>query len=134
MTRKETHRSVRNFWWGLVLLLGACHSPAPAPSLAYPTDQALRVREVCSTLFTGEWWGYFSPSRKSALRSFQPIPGGLVARFADGRRYEVPLQTGLPPETYTCHTSETVTPCASRRDWDQRCEFDPNRQIPRMRY
>ncbi|MEK9896900.1 MAG: hypothetical protein VW518_10830, partial [Burkholderiaceae bacterium] len=116
--------------WGGTL---ACTTPPQPPSFGYPTSEALRVREVCAELYTDAWWGYFSPSRKSALRSFRPDPAGLIASFSDGRSYDVPLQTGLPLGTYYCGKPQATTPCASQRDWDSRCEYEPRRQVPRIR-
>jgi len=118
----------------LMVMLAAC-TPAPSSTSAlhYPTDVAQHVREVCTLVFQEPYWEYVSPSRKRKLMRFQVEPWGIVAVFADERSYQVPLQTRLSVgETYSCNFGPAVTPCASRTDWDSRCEFDPDRRPDRF--
>ncbi|GIS37381.1 MAG: hypothetical protein Ct9H90mP9_4110 [Pseudomonadota bacterium] len=50
---------------------------------------------------------------------------GLLAVFADGRSYRVPLQTDLPAgQVFYCNYRSEPMPCASDQDWDTRCLKD----------
>ena len=57
---------------------------------------------------------------------------GFWATFEDGKTYKVPIVTDLPGgKNYYCIYRPPPTACASRNDWDERCEWDqtyhPNR-------
>ncbi len=127
----------RRWGWGLALLLAACSSGSPVATnrFAYPTDHRLRVQEVCSLLYTPRYARYVAPSLDSRVREISPRGASLVAKFADGRRYEIPLDSGLPTRTYYCAFESNPTPCASRyQDWDRRCETKSLPQVDRYNY
>tara|TARA_B100001245_G_C22596122_1_gene295536 strand:- start:22 stop:444 length:423 start_codon:yes stop_codon:yes gene_type:complete len=118
----------------LILGLAACTpTPSSNTTLHYPTEIAQHIREVCTLVFQEPYWEYVSPSRKRRLLRFQVESWGIVAVFADQRSYQVPLPTHLRVgETYSCNFGSGVTPCASKTDWDSRCEFDPDRRPDRF--
>ncbi|MBQ31102.1 MAG: hypothetical protein CL923_00825 [Deltaproteobacteria bacterium] len=134
-------RAAGRFWIHLFLIggllafgLAACvPTPRSTAPLHYPSDVAQQVREVCTLVFQEPYWEYVSPSRKRKLMRFQVESWGIVAVFADQRSYQVPLQTRLTVgETHSCNFGSGVTPCASKTDWDSRCEFDPDRRPDRF--
>ena len=73
--------------------------------------------------------------------NFGSNPGGMATiakkdgddEFkVDGKTYKVPIVTDLPGgKNYYCIYRPPPTACASRNDWDERCEWDqtyhPNR-------
>ena len=91
-----------------------------------------RVLELCALVFTEPHYQHISPSRKVKLNRLRTTSWGFWATFADGRTYKVPIASGLPEgENYYCNFRPLPTPCASRNDWDERCNWDnsyhPNR-------
>lgn len=130
-----------SFRWSLLLVsllwLGwsGC-SPSPAPSnsaFQYPTVSRLRVMELCQLLYTPRYARYVAPSLDSRVQKLIPTPNGLIAHFHDGRRYEVPLDSQLPPGEHYCAFESNPTPCASsNQDWDRRCERKTPMRIDRF--
>ena len=98
----------------------------------FPTGKQQRVLELCALVFTEPHYQHISPSRKVKLNKLRTTSWGFWATFADGRTYKVPIASGLPEgENYYCNYQPLPTPCASRNDWDERCNWDntyhPNR-------
>ena len=116
----------------LELFLGACSSKDTSSNYFYPTGSQQRVLELCALVFSDPYYQYISPSRRVKLSRFRTTSWGFWATFADGRTYKVPIVSGLPTgENYYCYYRPVPTDCASRNDWDKRCEWDqtyhPNR-------
>jgi len=116
----------------LELSLGACSRTDTSSNYFYPTGSQQRVLELCALVFSDPYYQYISPSRRVKLRRFRTTQWGFWATFADGRTYKVPIVSGLPAgENYYCYYRTVPTKCASRNDWDKRCEWDqtyhPNR-------
>ena len=116
----------------LELFLGACSSTNTSSNYFYPTGSQQRVLELCALVFSDPYYQYISPSRRVKLSRFRTTSWGFWATFADGRTYKVPIVSGLPTgENYYCYYRPVPTKCASRNDWDKRCEWDqtyhPNR-------
>ena len=119
-------------WFLLTLYLGACGSLGSSSNYNYPTGQQQRVLELCALVFTAPYYQYISPSRRVKLKRFRTTSWRFWATFADGRTYKVPISSGLAEgANYYCNYRPTPTACASRNDWDERCEWDqtahPNR-------
>ena len=120
------------FWFLLLLVLAACSRTGTNSNYSYPTGQQQRVLELCALVFTDPYYQYISPSRRVKLKRFRTTSWGFWATFADGRTYRVPISSGLAEgEDYYCNYRPVPTACASRKDWDKRCEWDqtahPNR-------
>ncbi|HIB45847.1 MAG TPA: hypothetical protein EYO46_06460 [Candidatus Lambdaproteobacteria bacterium] len=121
--------------FGMLLLgfvLGACSSTDAGSNYNYPTGQQQRVLELCALVFTDPYYQYISPSRRVKLKTFRTTSWGFWATFADGRTYKVPISSGLTSgQNYYCNYRPVPTVCASRNDWDERCEWNqtasPNR-------
>ena len=114
----------------LMLFIGSCSSMDA--NYRFPTGKQQRVLELCALVFTEPHYQYISPSRKVKLNRLRTTSWGFWATFADGRTYKVPIASGLPEgENYYCNFRPLPTPCASRNDWDERCNWDntyhPNR-------
>ena len=114
----------------LMLFIGSCSSMDA--NYRFPTGKQQRVLELCALVFTEPHYQYISPSRKVKLNRLRTTSWGFWATFADGRTYKVPIASGLPEgENYYCNFRPLPTPCASRNDWDERCNYDhtyhPNR-------
>ena len=126
-------RAVRNIFlvsFFLMLFIGSCSSMDA--NYRFPTGKQQRVLELCALVFTEPHYQYISPSRKVKLNRLRTTSWGFWATFADGRTYKVPIASGLPEgENYYCNYRPLPTPCASRNDWDERCNWDntyhPNR-------
>ena len=107
------------------LLLAGCGSYGSSSNYNYPTGQQQRVLELCALVFTDKYYQYISPSRRVKLKRFRTTSWGFWATFADGRTYRVPISSGLRTgEDYYCNYRPATTACASRNDWDERCEWD----------
>ena len=125
--------SVRNIFlvsFFLMLFIGSCSSMDA--NYRFPTVKQQRVLELCALVFTEPHYQHISPSRKVKLNRLRTTSWGFWATFADGRTYKVPIASGLPEgENYYCNFRPLPTPCASRDDWDERCNWDntyhPNR-------
>jgi hypothetical protein len=114
----------------LLLFISNCSSMDA--NYRFPTGKQQRVLELCALVFTEPHYQYISPSRKVKLNRLRTTSWGFWATFADGRTYKVPIASGLPEgENYYCNYRPLSTPCASRNDWDERCNWDhtyhPNR-------
>ena len=114
----------------LMLLMSSCRSVDS--NYRYPTGKQRRVLELCALVFTEPHYQHISPSRKVKLNRLRTTSWGFWATFADGRTYKVPIASELPEgENYYCNYRPSPTPCASRNDWDERCNWDqtyhPNR-------
>ena len=114
----------------LVLVMSSCRNINP--NYSYPTGKQQRVMELCALVFTEPHYQHISPSRKVKLNRLRTTSWGFWATFSDGRSYKVPIASGLPEgENYYCNYRPWPTPCASRNDWDERCNWDqtyhPNR-------
>jgi len=112
--------------------LGACSSKEIGPNYSYPTGSQQRVLELCALVYSDPYYQYISPSRRVKLRRIRTTSWGFWATFEDGRTYKVPIVTDLPGgKNYYCIYRPPPTACASRNDWDERCEWDqtyhPNR-------
>ena len=126
-------RVVRSYLLGIFLLMlfmSSCRSIDA--NYIYPTGKQQRVLELCALVFTEPHYQHISPSRKVKLNRLRTTSWGFWATFADGRTYKVPIASGLPEgENYYCNYQPLPTPCASRNDWDERCNWDnsyhPNR-------
>ena len=126
-------RAVRNIFlvsFFLMLFIGSCSSMDA--NYRFPTGKQQRVLELCALVFTEPHYQHISPSRKVKLNRLRTTSWGFWATFADGRTYKVPIDSGLPEgENYYCNYQPLPTPCASRNDWDERCNWDntyhPNR-------
>ena len=115
-----------------LLLLAGCSSSGSSFNYNYPTGQQQRVLELCALVFTDPYYQYISPSRRVKLKRFRTTSWGFWATFADARTYRVPIVSGLAEgKDYYCNYRPAPTACASRNDWDERCEWDqtahPNR-------
>ena len=125
--------AVRNNLLGiffLLLLMSSCRNMDT--NYRYLSGKQQRVLELCALVFTEPHYQYISPSRKVKLNRLRTTSWGFWATFADGRTYKVPIASGLPEgENYYCNYRPLPTPCASRNDWDERCNWDhtyhPNR-------
>ena len=116
----------------LDLGLGACSSKEHGVNYYYPTVGQQRVHELCALVFLAPYYQYISPSRHVKLRRIRTTSWGFWATFADGKTYKVPIESNLPVgKNYYCNYRMPPTACASRNDWDERCEWDksyhPNR-------
>ena len=80
----------------LFLLAGCLGGESYAPGYAYPSFEKTRVRQYCTALYFPPYVEYIAPSRKRKVTSIESRTHGLLAVFADGRSYRVPLQTDLP--------------------------------------
>ena len=114
----------------LMLFISSCLRMDANYRFATGTQQ--RVLELCALVFTEPHYQHISPSRKVKLNKLRTTSWGFWATFADGRTYKVPIASGLPEgENYYCNYQPLPTPCASRNDWDERCNWDntyhPNR-------
>ena len=126
-------RKVKNklFEIFFLMLFISCCSRMDA-NYRFPTGKKQRVLELCALVFTEPHYQHISPSRKVKLNRLRTTSWGFWATFADGRSYKVPIDSGLPEgENYYCNYQPLPTPCASRNDWDERCNWDntyhPNR-------
>ncbi len=129
---------IYNFHYFVVVVLflgiglGACSSKEIGPNYSYPTGSQQRVLELCALVYSDPYYQYISPSRRVKLRRIRTTSWGFWATFEDGRTYKVPIVTDLPGgKNYYCIYRPPPTACASRNDWDERCEWDqtyhPNR-------
>ena len=124
---------MRNKLFGIcVLILFICSCRSINTNYRFPTGKQQRVLELCALVFTEPHYQYISPSRKVKLNRLRTTSWGFWATFADGHTYKVPIASGLPEgENYYCNYRPLPTPCASRNDWDERCNLDhtynPNR-------
>ncbi len=124
------------YYFVLVILLlnfclGACSSKERS-LYYYPSGDQQRVHELCTLVFHSPYYQYISPSRSVKLRRIRTTSWGFWATFADGKTYKVPIFSDLPVgKMYYCNFRPPPTKCASRNDWDERCEWDqsfhPNR-------
>ena len=107
----------------LLILVVGCSSIEPRNSRnTNPEVHQLRVRRLCSALYSPPYLEYIAPSRKRKIRSIHSQPQGILAVFTDGRSYRVPLETDmLPGEVLYCNFRPVPTLCASDHDWDERC-------------
>jgi len=126
-------RAMRNnLLVSIFLLLFISNCSSMDSNYRFPTSKQQRVLELCAMVFTEPHYQYISPSRKVKLNRLRTTSWGFWATFADGRTYKVPIASGLPEgENYYCNYRPLPTPCASRNDWDERCNYDhtyhPNR-------
>ena len=129
---------IYNFHYFVVVVLflgiglGACSSKEIGPNYSYPTGSQQRVLELCALVYSDPYYQYISPSRRVKLRRIRTTSWGFWATFEDGKTYKVPIVTDLPGgKNYYCIYRPPPTACASRNDWDERCEWDqtyhPNR-------
>ena len=121
-----------NLLVSIFLLLFISNCSSMDANYRFPTGKQQRVLELCALVFTGPHYQHISPSRKVKLNRLRTTSWGFWATFADGRTYKVPIASGLPEgENYYCNYQPLPTPCASRNDWDERCNYDhtyhPNR-------
>ena len=126
--REVRNNLLRSFF--LMLFFGSCRSMDV--DYRFPTGKQQRVLELCALVFTEPHYQYISPSRKVKLNRLRTTSWGFWATFADGRTYKGPIEAGIPEgENYYCNYQPLPTPCASRNDWDERCNWDnsyhPNR-------
>ena len=122
----------KNLLVSIFLLLFISNCRSIDANYRFPTGKQQRVLELCALVFTEPHYQYISPSRKVKLNRMRTTSWGFWATFADGRTYKVPIASGLPEgENYYCNYQPLPTPCASRNDWDERCNYDhtyhPNR-------
>ena len=112
----------------------ACSSNPPNHvDFNYPTNKRLHVIELCELLYTPRYARYVAPSLDSRVQKLVPVSNGVIAQFYDGRRYEVPLYSQLPPGEHYCVFESNPTPCASNdKDWDRRCERKTPMHIDRF--
>ena len=120
------------FCFLLAIILSACSSSESSTRYNYPTGRQQRVFELCALVFTDPYYKYISPSRRVKLKRFRTTSWGFWATFADERTYRVPIPSGLQiGMDFYCNYRPVPTKCASRSDWDERCEFKqtthPNR-------
>ena len=109
----------------LFLLDGCLGGESYAPGYAYPSFEKTRVRQYCTALYFPPYVEYIAPSRKRKVTSNESRTHGLLAVFADGRSYRVPLQTDLPAgQVFYCNYRSEPLPCVSDQDWDTRCLKD----------
>jgi len=109
----------------LFLMTGCLGENSVAPGYAYPSYEKTRVRQYCTALYFPPYVEYIAPSRKRKVTSIESRAHGLLAVFADGRSYRVPLHTDLPSgQVFYCNYRSEPTPCASDHDWDTRCLKD----------
>ena len=81
----------------------ACSSSPPNHvDFNYPTNKRLHVMELCELLYTPRYARYVAPSLDSRVQKLVPVSNGVIAQFYDGRRYEVPLDSQLPPGEHFC--------------------------------
>jgi len=126
-------RTVRiKLLWIFFLMLFISNCSSMDANYRFPTGKQQRVLELCALVFTEPHYQHISPSRKVKLNRLRTTSWGFWATFADGRTYKVPIASGLPVgENYYCNYRPLPTPCASRNDWDERCNWDnsyhPNR-------
>ena len=107
------------------IFLVSCSNSGGSTNYNYPTGQHQRVLELCALVFTDPYYQYISPSRRVKLKKFRTTSWGFWATFADERTYRVPIPSGLiTGKDYFCNYRPVPTPCASRNDWDERCEFE----------
>ena len=121
-----------NFLASFFLMLLICSCGSVETNYNFPTGKKQRVLELCALVFTEPHYQHISPSRKVKLNRLRTTSWGFWATFADGRTYKVPIASALPEgENYYCNYRPSPTPCASRNDWDKRCNWDqtyhPNR-------
>ena len=125
--------SVNNkFLVSFFLVLFICSCGGLDHNYRFPTVKQQRVLELCALVFTEPHYQHISPSRKFKLNRIRTTSWGFWATFVDGRTYKVPIASSLPEgENYYCNYRPSPTPCASRNDWDERCNWDqtyhPNR-------
>ena len=106
----------------LMLIVGCSSSEPENPGYSYPEVHQLRIRRLCSVLYAPPYVQYIAPSRKRKIRYIHNQTQGILAVFADGRSYRVPLETDmLPGEVLYCNFRPGPTLCASDHDWDERC-------------
>ena len=106
----------------LLILIVGCSSIEPGNPHTYPEVHQLRVRRLCSAIYSPPYVEYIAPSRKRKVRSIHSQPQGILVVFADGKSYRVPLETDmLPGEFLYCNFRPGPTLCASDHDWDERC-------------
>ena len=126
-------RTVRiKLLWIFFLMLFISNCSSMDANYRFPTGKQQRVLELCALVYTEPHYQHISPSRKVKLNRLRTTSWGFWATFADGRTYKVPIVSGLPEgENYYCNYQPLPTPCASRNDWDERCNWDntyhPNR-------
>jgi hypothetical protein len=109
----------------LFFLVGCLSENTVVPIYAYPSFEKTRVRQYCKALYFPPYVEYIAPSRKRKVTSIESRSRGLLAIFADGRSYRVPLQTDLPSgQVFYCNYRSEPTPCVSDQDWDTRCLKD----------
>ena len=109
----------------LFFVAGCLSENTVAPGYAYPSFEKTRVRQHCTALYFPPYVEYIAPSRKRKVTSIESRSHGLLAVFADGRSYRVPLQIDLPSgQVFYCNYRSEPTPCASDQDWDTRCLKD----------
>ena len=109
----------------LFFVTGCLSKNTVAPGYTYPSFEKTRVRQYCTALYFPPYVEYIAPSRKRKVTSIESRSHGLLAVFADGRSYRVPLQTDLPSgQVFYCNYRSEPTPCASDQDWDTRCRKD----------
>ena len=121
-----------NFLVSYFLVLFICSCSSVDHKYRFPTGKQQRVLELCALVFTEPHYQHISPSRKVKLNRIRTTSWGFWATFVDGRTYKVPISSSLPEgENYYCNYRPSLTPCASRNDWDERCNWDqtyhPNR-------
>ena len=130
-------RIINSHYFVLVILLldlciGACSNKEHGLIYYYPTGSQQKVHELCALVFHTPYFQYISPSRSVKLRRIRTTSWGFWATFVDGKTYKVPIVSDLPVgKNYYCNYRPSPTACASRNDWDERCEWDqsyhPNR-------
>ena len=109
----------------LILIVGCSNNEPGYLRYTYPEVHQLRVRRLCSALYSPPFVEYIAPSRKRKVTSIESRSHGLLAVFADGRSYRVPLHTDLPSgQVFYCNYRSEPVPCASDHDWDTRCLKD----------
>ena len=127
-------RTVRIKLFGIFfLMLFASSCSRMDANYRYPTGKQQRVLELCALVFTEPHYQHISPSRKVKLNKLRTTSWGFWATFADGRTYKVPIASGLPEgENYYCNYQPLHTPCASKKDWDERCNWDNTYHLNRF--
>ncbi|MBS1256730.1 MAG: hypothetical protein MAG581_02556 [Deltaproteobacteria bacterium] len=114
-----------NLLGSVLLMLFSIGCSSTDTNYSYPTGSQQRVMELCALVFTEPYYQHISPSRKVKLNRLRTTSWGFWATFADGRTYKVPLASGLPEgANYYCNYRPLPIPCASRNDWDKRCEWE----------
>ena len=107
------------------MLINGCSSEGPKSNYNYISNQDQRVLELCYLVFTDPYYQYISPSRRVRLKKIKPTPWGLWATFDDGRKYRVPIKSGLNiGKNYYCSFQNDSKYCPSLNNSNYKCEWN----------